>query len=258
MSKKLIRAARGAAVASLGAALLLASGAAKAGPPFRTDDPEPVEYGHWEVYGFSTGTHVKGETSAILPGLEVNYGAAPNLHLHLIAPLAYDNVSGSGAQYGYGDTELGAKYRFIEEDEKGWRPQVATFPLVEVPTGDEKRGLGTGHVQEFLPIWLQKSFGDWTTYGGGGYWINPGADNKNFWFFGWLLQRKITEQLTLGGEVFHQTADTVDGKDSTGFNLGGVYDITENHHILFSAGRGLPNAATTNQFSWYLGYQLTF
>jgi hypothetical protein len=23
-----------------------------AGPPFITDDPEPVDLGHWEVYGF--------------------------------------------------------------------------------------------------------------------------------------------------------------------------------------------------------------
>jgi hypothetical protein len=33
--------------------------------------------------------------------------------------------------------------------------------------------------------------GDWTTYGGGGYWINQGrVDDKNYWFFGALLQRK--------------------------------------------------------------------
>ncbi len=72
------------------------------------------------------------------------------------------------------------------------------------------------------------------------------------------MQRKITEQLTLGGEVFHQTANVVGGADTTGFNLGGIYDITENHHILFSAGRGVQNAGTTNEFSFYVGYQLTF
>ena len=58
----------------------------------------------------------------------------------------------------------------------------------------------------FIPIWLQKDFGDWTTYGGGGYWINPGPGNRNYWFAGWLLQRQVTKQLALGAEVFHQTA----------------------------------------------------
>lgn len=39
---------------------LLAS-TANAGPPFRTDDPEPVDYQHWEFYSFSTGTHVSDD-----------------------------------------------------------------------------------------------------------------------------------------------------------------------------------------------------
>jgi threonyl-tRNA synthetase len=70
--------------------------------------------------------------------------------------------------------------------------------------------------------------------------------------------RQVTEQLTLGGEIFHQTADTVGGRDSTGFNLGGIYDFTEHHHLLFSAGRGVQNASDTNSFSYYIAYQLTF
>lgn len=73
-----------------------------------------------------------------------------------------------------------------------------------------------------------------------------------------MLQRQITKQLALGGEVFHQTADKIGGKDSTGFNLGGIYDLTDNYHLLFSAGRGIQNVTATNQFSYYLAFQLTF
>jgi hypothetical protein len=51
--------------------------------------------------------------------------------------------------------------------------------------------------QYFLPVWLQKDFGKWTTYGGGGYWINPGAGNKNWWFSGILLQYSFTETFYL-------------------------------------------------------------
>ena len=255
--RKTRAAARTLAVAAM-ALFFLAPPRVFAGPPFRTDDPEPVELGHWEVYGFSAGTHVQGDTSGVLPGIEVNYGAAPNLQLHLVAPLAYEHAEGSNTKFGYGDTELGAKYRFIQEDEDGWRPQIGVFPLIETPTGDAERGLGTGHVREFFPLWLQKSFGKWLTCGGGGYWNNPGAGNKNYWFFGWLLQRQVTDQLALGGEIFNQTAATVGGHDSTGFNFGGVYDFTENYHLLFSAGRGITHAATSNEFSYYIAFQWTF
>ena len=93
--------------------LVCSFSAGHAGPPFVTDDPEPVELGHWEVYGFGAGTQVKGDIGGTLVGTEVNYGAAPNLQLHVIVPLAYDSPSGRPFVAGPGDIELGAKYRFI-------------------------------------------------------------------------------------------------------------------------------------------------
>jgi hypothetical protein len=43
---------------------------AMAGPPFRTDYPEPVDYQHYEFYTFSTGVHVRGDTSGVSPAFE--------------------------------------------------------------------------------------------------------------------------------------------------------------------------------------------
>ena len=170
----------------------LLSSRAWGGPPFVTDDPEPVELHHWEFYLASNYNHTSDTDSATLPEVEVNYGALPELQLHMVAPAVYDSEAGSGTHYGLGDFELGAKYRFIQET--GKRPQVGVFPLIELPTGDEHRGLGNGRVQVFLPLWLQKSFGPWTTYGGGGWWYNPGQDHRDFWRIGWEVQRDLTLQ----------------------------------------------------------------
>ncbi len=245
-----------AIVTSLGT---LAPGIATAGPPFLTDDPEPVDYQHYEFYTFSMGTHVSGDTSGVGPAWEFNYGLIPNGQFHIIVPLAFDSPVGAPSHFGYGDTELGFKYRFIDEDPNGLRPMVGVFPLLELPTGDQANGLGAGHVRAFFPVWVQKSFGDWTTYGGGGYWINHGGDtdDQDYWFFGWLLQKQVTKKLAVGGEIFHQTADTIGGKDSTGFNIGAVYDFDDHNHLLVSAGRAIQNASETNLYSWYLGYQIT-
>jgi hypothetical protein len=247
-----------ARLAALAAVLCAAAPCAIAGPPFRTDDPEPVDYQHWEVYGFSQATQVKGDTAGMLPAVEVNYGALPELQLHVIAPIAFDAPSGSGTKFGYGDTELGVKYRFLDEEKDQWWPQIGMFPLLEAPTGNAQRGLGAGSAREFFPVWLQKGFGPWLTYGGGGYWHNPGAGNKDYWFTGWLLQRQVTDDLALGGEIFHQTADSDGGHDSSGFNLGGIYDFSDNYHLLFSAGRGLQDVSATNEFSYYIAFQWTF
>jgi hypothetical protein len=248
------------AVGCLSCLIAFAAGinAVWAGPPFRTDDPVPVDYQHWEIYTFSTATQIHADLSGVLPGIEVNYGALDNLQLHIAAPLAFDRPEGRDAKFGYGDTEIGAKYRVLDPGEDDWWPQAGFFPAVDFPSGNARRGLGAGHTRAFLPLWLQKNFGSWTIDSGAGYWINPGAGNRNYWLFGWLVQRQVTDKLALGGEIFHQTADTAAGTDSTGFNLGGVYDFTEHYHLLFSAGRGLQNAATTNEFSYYLAVQVTY
>jgi hypothetical protein len=232
--------------------LVLSSMVAWAGPPFVTDDPEPVEYRHWEIYLASQHTKDKDGWSGTAPHFEVNYGALPNLQLHMIAPLAYAKPNDGSARYGFGDLELGAKYRFILETD--WRPQVGTFAMLEVPTGSSSKGLGSGHVRAFLPIWLQKSWGPWQSYGGGGYWINPGSENKDYWFFGWQLQRGLSKVITLGAEVFYNTPTAREEGGRTGFNVGTIINFSDEHHLLLSVGRDIHGQ---NSFSAYIAYQLT-
>ncbi len=238
------------------AATFMLSAPALAGPPFLTDDPEPVDEQHWEINTAFTRTATDDERSGSAPVIDANYGAAPDLQLHIQPQLAYSRTS-KGTQFGVGDTEIGAKYRFVEEDKDGWRPMVAVYPLIELPTGNSKRGLGDGVAEAFLPIWIEKNFEKWTVYGGGGYRINPAIDGRNSWFAGGVALYQVTDRLQLGGEAFLQTAEAVNGKSSPGFNLGGSYGMTDDLHLLFSAGQGLANQAATNRFSAYLGVQFT-
>ena len=226
---------------------------ALAGPPFRTDDPETVEYRHGEFYIANQYSHDKDSVFATAPHLELNYGVIPNVQLHMIAPLAYSMPHEGPTTYGLSDLELGVKYRFIQEGR--YMPMVGTFPILHLPTGNAMRGLGSGETQLLLPIWLQKAWGPWQSYGGGGYWINPGQDNRNYWYLGWQGQREITKWLTFGGELFYTTAQTRDGTYELGYNAGGIIDFTENHHLLFSAGADMHGS---NLFSYYLAYQYTW
>jgi len=231
---------------------------AHAGPPFRTDDPEPVETQHWEINLFSLGTFSRVEHSGALAGIDANYGVAPDLQIHSTLFLGYNANAGEPTAIGMGDLEVGIKYRFLSPAEDDWWPQVAIYPLLEVPTGNAQLGLGTGHMQLFLPIWLQKDFGRWTVYGGGGYFLNPGAENRNYWFSGIVVERKINDQLTLGVELFHQTSSQRDIPSMTGYNIGGSYSPFEHLRFLLAVGSGLQNVATTNRFSYYAGLQVTF
>jgi hypothetical protein len=233
--------------------LLLAATTSSAGPPYATDDPEPVAYRQWELYLASQHFRDKDGWSGTAPHFEANYGVIPDVQLHLIAPLAYSAPNGAVAHYGYGDTELGVKLRFVKERE--WVPMIGTFPFLEAPTGAQGAGLGNGSAQIFLPVWLQKTFGAWETYGGAGVWIDLGDRDRHWWSFGWQVQRRIVKALALGVEIFHQTPKEHGGESDTRFNVGAVVDVSETHHVLLSGGRGLNGP---NLFQGYAAWQVTF
>jgi len=229
---------------------------AYAGAPFLTDDPEPVDYQHHEMYIAMQQTKTRDGWTGAAPYVEFNDGAVPDVQLHIQMPLMLNAPVSGSRQYGYGDTELGVKYRILQESDH--TPMVAVYPAVELPTGDADRGLGNGKMQVFLPVWLQKRWGSWQSYGGGGYWINHAADQKNHWFFGWQVQRDLSDALSLGGELFYSTEAVVGQGDSAGFNVGGNYNFDEKNHLLFSVGRGFRHVAQNDQMMAYLGYLRTW
>jgi hypothetical protein len=228
-------------------ALVCASGL-HAGPPFLTDDPEPVDLNHWEFYVFGQGDRTAEAHTVTGPAVELNYGVAPNIQLHLVAPTMTVSAKEAGRTSGYGDTELGVKYRFLDETDSC--PQVGLFPMAELATGSGARRLGNGRTWYRLPVWVQKSWGPWTTYGGGGVAFNSAPGQRTHDFEGWLVQRDLGQYLTLGTEVFRQGAETTGGRGFTVVNVGGYLKFTEDFNLLFSAGRSLSGERHT---LWYLG-----
>ena len=219
---------------------------ALAGPPFRTDDPQPVDFRHWEAYVFSTFDKTADGRATQFPALEFNWGAVPNVQIHLIVPAASSRPPGGPTWFGAGDVEFGVKYRFIQEG--GARPQIGIFPQLELPTGNVDRGLGNGGVWARLPLWVQKSWGPWTTYGGGGYVINRAPGMRSHALAGWLLQRDLGKRLTLGGEVYSEGRSSIMIRSSTVVDLGGYYNFSRNFSLLFSAGREFIGGAAPAAF----------
>jgi len=218
-----------------------------AGPPFNTDDPEPVEYKHWEFYISSINFLQSRFKTGTLPHFECNYGLIPNVQVHILMPLNYTLAQNKDFNYGYANTELGFKYRFLNNKEKSL--QIGTFPIFEVPTVNNKN-LSNNTVQVYLPLWLQKSWDKLVTYGGGGYWINPGINNRNWLYAGWELQYDFSEFVTLGGELFYHSAQTAESKSFVGFNFGGFINFNQKFHCIFSLGHSISH---DNAYTSYIG-----
>jgi hypothetical protein len=214
---------------TLGLALLVIPAAASAGPPFLTDDPEPTEFKHWEIYAPLFEAEGNGKDFDGSFGAEINYGAAPGVQLTLGLPIAYSHGAG-GWRTGAGDLEASVKYRFYDNDGL----QIAAFPGVTLPTASH--GLGAGRVTAFLPVWAQKDIGPWSVFGGGGYAVNPGSGNRDYWTGGVAVTRELGERLLVGAEIDRQGPDAVGGRGSTSAGFGVIVDLKGPLRLLASGG----------------------
>lgn len=232
---------------------ICAQQSARAGPPFLTDDPEPTETGRWEIYapfieGDGQSNNFQGST-----GVELNYGAIRDLQITVGLPIEF-NHDNQGWRSGAGDLAISAKYRFYNNAAAGL--QIAVFPGMTLPTGSN--GMGAGTVTGFLPVWIQKDQGPWSLFGGGGYAINPGPGNRDFWTGGLAVTRKFGERLVVGAEAKRQGADTDDGRASTSLGLGGLYQLQAPLTLLGSGGPTFEDQGGTTGYHAYLGLRLDF
>jgi hypothetical protein len=239
------------APAAILALAIVGSGPAAAGPPFVTDDPEPTDSGHWEIYNFVSATRAGGVTSG-QAGLDINYGGAKDLQLTAVLPI--DDLAGTRA--GLGDIELAVKYRVLRQGPNPWIPEIAVFPRIVTPTAP--RRLGGGEAGAFLPLWAQWSLGRWSLFGGGGYDLNPGLGHHGYWQSGLTLTRAVTGRLTLGVEVYHQTPDTLNGAPFTGLNAGAIYRLSKYWSLLAAAGPGVQNSRREGLYDVYLALEATY
>lgn len=196
-----------------------AASPAQAGPPYETDDPEPVACHHLEVDVAQARQGIDAGTS---PTYEVDYGPTQNIEL---------SVAGQR-----GELQLGSALRFISETKS--RPQVAFLPALTFHSDGTKETL--------LPIWLQKTVKQWTAFGGT-------AVSQSSTFSGIALIRNFRSGSSLGAEFFRESPRHAAPDPVLKFNLGYTAQLDETHALMFSAGRAFGSAP---RFTFYLGYQV--
>jgi hypothetical protein len=239
---------------------------AQAGPPFQTDDPTPVDLGHYEAYIFGTLDGTPAELDPVGPAFEFNWGAIPNIQLHAILPfgavLPSNNPvylpGGTGpSAYGLTDMELGVKYGFVKQTKH--RPQIGSFTMFELPTGSYSKELGVGRAWYKLPLWVEKEFGPWSLVGGMGYTVVPQKQYRNFLYGGYLVKRVVSEKLELSAEIFSHAREgfaAAQTEASAMVDAGGYYHFkSPGLQLLFAYGHSV--AGQTENYG-YLGLYKTW
>lgn len=239
---------------------------AQAGPPFQTDDPTPVDYGHYEFYIFGTVDGTPAELDPTGPAFEFNWGAVPTVQLHAILPFGaimpsnnpiYAPAGTGPSAFGLTDAELGLKWGFIKQTEH--RPQIGTFTMLELPTGNSDKGLGVGRAWYKLPLWIEKEFGPWSLVGGAGYTLIHQTQFRGYPYCGFLVKRELGKKLELSIESFSHAREgfaTAQTQASSMIDAGGYYHFkSPGLQLLFAYGHSI--AGQTENYG-YLGLYKTW
>ena len=213
-----------------------------AGPPYLTDDPDPIDYQTYEIIpAYAVDRSSDGEEIAG-PVADFNYGIAPDMHLNVQPGFVHELPGAGPSESGFTDLRLALKWRFHQESEDS--PAIAIYPAVVLPTGNAARGLGNGQVSYQFPIWFEKNWGTgWSSYGGVGWTLNRAPGRRDYWYGGWLLQKQLNDTWNLGGEIYSQASDAQGSAGWTAMNLGGGYKLSPQASLIFSFGHSFAGAS---------------
>jgi hypothetical protein len=182
-------------------------------------------------------------------GLDLNYGAVRDVQLTATLPLSFIHDDAEGWQFGTGDAELGVKYRVVNDEKHG--VSVSVFPRVILPTSSLAAG---ERVRLLLPVWLGKDFaGGTSVFGGGGYEVNPGDGNRDFWQAAVAVTHDVSKHVSLGAELTEQGPDTVGATAQTRAGVGGIVKLGGPSSLLFSGGPTWADHQTGYHFYAALG-----
>jgi hypothetical protein len=233
-------------------ALIMCISSVHADPPFISDNPEPLNAKETEIFLYSDYTQSTVGSAWYAPAFEIDYGVFNDFEIDFLTGINTVFPRQAGNAVGLGDMQLLASYRFLHET--SMTPEIAFVPTLSLPTGNSRRRLGNGKIWVQPALWAQKNWGNWRTYGGGGYTFNPAKHVKNYYIAGWVLERTINETWTLGIECYSQGAISKKIGSTTLVNLGMRYYFTPDFNLLLSVGHsfvGVPTTVSYLGLSWF-------
>jgi hypothetical protein len=231
---------------------------AQGGAPMITNDGGTPGNGHWEIDIVAGGSGSEGGKSLYAPDLDLNYGVGRRMQLKLEVPYLWQNGgAGSPWRSGLGNSTLGFKWRFRDDDSRG--PAVSTYPHLELHNPGSRsfdRGLVGTAPKLLLPVEVTHQFGAIGVDTEVGY--NIVSDGIDQTVYGFLLGGRPIQAVELMGEIYGTNA--VSGNDHTVLaNFGTRVHFSPLVGLIASGGHTI--AVSSNEPDSWIGYaaiQLTF
>ena len=228
------------------------------GPPLLTSDTGTPGDGHWEINVGLSGEKTLSHSQLTFHVLDLNYGLGERIQLKYELPWTFSKEEGEVTQTGVGNSVLGVKWRFLDEERQGI--SVSTYPQVEFNTvrSSVDKGLVDKGTKWILPFEVERKIGGVNVIGEIGYIYNP--ENRNQWFYGLAFGYKTSERMEWVGEIFGVTSSNFDwATHDLVSNIGFRWNLIKWLNLNTSIGRSLHAVAWNEKtFLFYTGVQFVF
>ena len=233
---------------------ILMTGRSFAAHPLITDDTGTQGRGKFQVEVNSEFTYDKGTTEGVTvkeTGGEVatilSYGITDNIDIVLCLPYHWFKIKEDGEvtskENGIPDISLEVKWRFFEKDGLSF----ALKPGIAFPTGNEKKGLGTGKVTYGMFFITTKEMKPWAFHLNFGYIRNENKvdERKDIWHASLASEVEVIKDLKAVTNIGIERNPDITSDTHPAFILGGlIYSVSENFDIDFGIKRGLNKPET--------------
>jgi hypothetical protein len=220
-------------------AVLCAPLAVRAAQPLVSDDTGVQGEGRWQAeLGFERTARQARLASQRAWSATLTYGLADELDLYAGVPYADGGDAGSG----WGDAELGVKWSFASDGPFSF----ALKPVVTLPSGDERRGLGTGRAGLGATLIAQWESERLTLLGNAGFFHQPNAqgERQSLWRISGAALYRVGGSLQLALDaVVSRNPDPGEGHAPAYLIAGAIYSPRPWLDLALGYRRGLDGQA---------------
>ena len=225
------------------------------GPPLIGDDPGTPGNNKWEInvaYPYIRTAH---QTTMDTPIIDANYGLGDHIELSYLGGWLIGKSDGEGWQDQYDNTELGLKWRFLDEDANG--VDMSIYPQF---TFNTSRALARSNLVEsgvgfYFPLEVAKTFGKWELDGEAGFQYLQ--HDRNQWAGGPIIGYLLNDRVELLAEARAVLDETFRSNDLI-LDAGTRVGLVEHVQLLFAAGRSVRNNGEGPRLYLYAGLGFNF
>lgn len=234
-------------------------------PPMVSDDTGTPGPGNWEINFVISGDIAKDSKSFDVPLLDINYGIGEKIQLKLEVPYVYGQFSeydetgvrSTTTLRGIGNTNLGVKYRFYDNEESGL--SLAVYPQFEFRTPgarlEDDGGAAATCTVIKVPLLLTREF-DHVSFTADLGFEKSSEDSRADTFASFGVGTRLSDKLAILGEIAGQSLGRSDERRIL-MNVGLRGKISDSQLLVAAIGRDIRAGGDGQKHCYFtVAYQL--